>query len=106
LTIGNPGNDPDTHGDGYGAVGHKYRISQFEVTAGDWRSFLNPVDPSGANALGLYIGSMDSSSYGCQVTWNAGSSTYDFSGAPEALCQVRLWSLFLLPCSADERSER
>jgi len=43
---------------------------------------LNAVDPNGSNTDGLYISLMDSSSYGCQITWNAGASAYDFSGAP------------------------
>jgi len=65
-----------------GAVGYNYRIGTYEVTAGQYRDFLNDVDPNGTNTDGLYNSSMDSLSYGCQITWNSGSSTYDFSGRP------------------------
>ena len=53
------------------------------MTAGQYADFLNAVDPTGANALGLYNTLMNSDNdSGCQITWNAGSSAYDFSGAP------------------------
>ena len=81
VPVGNLGNTNDTYGDGYGAVDYAYNIGKYEVTAGQYRDFLNAVDPNGTNTLGLYNGSMDSS-YGCQITWNSSSSTYDFSGAP------------------------
>jgi formylglycine-generating enzyme required for sulfatase activity len=84
VSVGNPGNAPDTRYDtqGYGGVDYVYSIGTFEVTAGQYRDFLNAVDPAGSNPYGLYNSSMDSSLYGCQITWNAGSSTYDFSGCP------------------------
>ncbi len=78
VTVGNPGNVDDTHGDGYGGVDYEYRIGTFEVTAGQYRDFLNAVDPAGSNPYGLYNSAMDSDSYGCQITWNG--SSYDFSG--------------------------
>jgi len=78
VTVGNPGNAADTTS--YGSVAYEYQISEYEVTAGEWRDFLNVVDPAGANALGLYNSLMDSNSFGCQITWNTGESTYDFSG--------------------------
>ena len=80
VTVGNPGNTDDTHGDGYGGVDYEYRIGKLEVTAGQYRDFLNAVDPAGSNPYGLYDSDMDSDYMGCQITWNAGSSTYDFSG--------------------------
>jgi len=82
VTVGNPGNTDDTEGDGYGGVDYVYQIGTFEVTAGQYRDFLNAVDPAGSNPYGLYNSSMDDDPYGCQITWNAGSSTYDFSGRP------------------------
>ncbi len=84
VIVGNPGNVADTRYDptGYGSVVYTYNIGKYEVTAGQYRDFLNAVDPTGANPYGLYNNYMDSSPYGCQITWNAGTSTYDFSGAP------------------------
>ncbi len=89
VTIGSPGNSADDTG--YGAVAYTYQISAFEVTAGEWCDFLNAVDPTGGNALGLYNASMDSSTYGCQITWNAGSSRYDFSGRPSGSGDDSYW---------------
>jgi formylglycine-generating enzyme required for sulfatase activity len=87
VRVGNPGNPgdaryPDPQVTSFGGVAYAYNIGKFELTAGQYRDFLNAVDPAGSNPYGLYSDSMDSSSYGCQITWNAGSSTYDFSGRP------------------------
>ena len=93
VVVGNPGNAGEWSGEGAGgtgpdrvcgAVDYIYEIGRFEVTAGQYRDFLNALDPAGSNPYGLYNSYMDSSSYGCQITWNAGSSTYDFSGRPSA----------------------
>ena len=80
VHVGNPGNADDTHDDGYGGVDYTYNIGKYEVTAGQYRDFLNAVDPNGANPYGVYNSSMNSDLYGCQITWNATASTYDFSG--------------------------
>jgi len=80
VPVGNPGNPADSTG--YGTVNYQYNIGKYEVTAGQYRDFLNAVDPNGENPYGLYNASMDSSSWGCQITWNSVSSTYNFSGSP------------------------
>ena len=88
VPVGNAGNAGDTEimmwdgTTGYGAVAYEYRIGKYEVTAGQYRDFLNAVDPTGANTNNLYNANMDSDQYGCQITWNSSSSTYDFSGKP------------------------
>jgi formylglycine-generating enzyme required for sulfatase activity len=91
VPVGNLGNAGEWSGESYGgigpdricgAVGYAYNIGKYEVTAGQYRDFLNAVDPTGANSLNLYSASMTSSSYGCQITWNSGSANYDFSGRP------------------------
>jgi len=84
ATVGNPHNGADTRYDpsGVGSVSYTYRISKHEVTAGQYVDFLNTVDPTGANPLGLYNPLMASDPSGCQITWNAAISRYDFSGAP------------------------
>ena len=82
VAVGNLGNTDDIHGDGYGGVSYAYNIGKDEVTAGQYRDFLNAVDPTGANSRGLYNSFMNSRSGGCQITWNSTASTYDFSGAP------------------------
>jgi formylglycine-generating enzyme required for sulfatase activity len=82
VTVGNSGNPDDTHGDGYGGVDYTYNIGKYEVTAGQYTEFLNAV--AATDTYGLYHTSMDSSSYGCQITRNGsdGNYTYDFSGRP------------------------
>ena len=91
VVVGNPGNAGEWSGEGAGgtgpdrvcgAVDYIYEIGRFEVTAGQYRDFLNAVDPAGSNPYGLYRSTMDTDPFGCQITWNAGSSTYDFSGRP------------------------
>ncbi len=91
VTVGNPGNAGELSGVGaggsgldaiVGGVGYEYQIGKYEVTAGEWRNFLNAVDPTGENARGLYNPSMNTNGYGCQITWNEVLSTYDFSGRP------------------------
>ncbi|MBT3199121.1 MAG: SUMF1/EgtB/PvdO family nonheme iron enzyme [Phycisphaerales bacterium] len=84
VHVGNVGNTADTRYDvsGHGAVNYQYDIGKHEVTSGQYIEFLNAVDPTGANAHGLYNSDMASHSYSCRITWNSGSSTYDFSGAP------------------------
>ncbi len=80
VTIGNPGNVDDTHGDGYGGVDYTYCIGKYEVTAGQYTEFLNAV--AATDTYELYNTLMDSDLYGCQITRNgsSGSYTYDFSG--------------------------
>jgi formylglycine-generating enzyme len=82
VPVGNIGNSADTRYEtpGYGAVDYQYRIGKYEVTAGQYRDFLNAV--AATDTYGLYNSRMNSNSQGCQITWNPGSSTYDFSGKP------------------------
>ena len=51
ITVGNPGNGDDTHGDGYGGVAYTYNIGKYEVTNSQYAQFLNAVatvgDPNG-----------------------------------------------------------
>jgi hypothetical protein len=62
VTVGNPGNPDDTHGDGYGGVNYVYNIGKFEVTAGQYTEFLNSV--AGVDTYGLYDPDMWSGHYG------------------------------------------
>lgn len=61
VTIGNPGNAPDTRYPSvglFGSVGYEYQIGKYEVTAGQYTEFLNAVAKDDAN--GLYTPSMTS----------------------------------------------
>jgi formylglycine-generating enzyme required for sulfatase activity len=46
VTIGDPGNAKDTHGDGYGAVDYVYDIGTYEVTQNQWSTVV-AADTSG-----------------------------------------------------------
>ena len=52
VTVGDPGNVNDTHGDGYGGVAYTYKIGKYEVTNAQYCEFLNAVATVGdPNAL-------------------------------------------------------
>jgi len=65
VTVGNPNNaaDPAT-GSLYGSVSYAYNIGEYDVTDSQYCTFLNAVDPTGANTLGLYDSSATDAEYG------------------------------------------
>ncbi len=72
VPIGLAGNDPDPHmGHDLGAVPYEFWMSRYEVTNAEYVRFLNAVDPSGANELGLYSTS--------QTTTGVGGIDFDAS---------------------------
>jgi formylglycine-generating enzyme required for sulfatase activity len=58
---------------GYGAVGYDFQIGTYSVTNQQYTTFLNAVDPGGANTLGLWNSSMNSSSRG-GISFNSAAS--------------------------------
>lgn len=65
VEVGDPGNPPDPFtGDQFGAVAYVYQIGKFEVTNAQYVTFLNDVDPLGANLLTLFHPWMEQSEYG------------------------------------------
>jgi formylglycine-generating enzyme required for sulfatase activity len=58
VTVGNPGNagDPATASASgtFGSVSYTYDIGEYDVTDSQYCTFLNDVDPTGANTLALY----------------------------------------------------
>ncbi|UCC32390.1 MAG: SUMF1/EgtB/PvdO family nonheme iron enzyme, partial [Phycisphaerales bacterium] len=76
VSVGNPGNPDDTHGDGYGGVDYEYRIGTFEVTAGQYTAFLNAVAET--DTYGLYNTDM---SWGCGIQRSGLSGSYAYSVA-------------------------
>jgi formylglycine-generating enzyme len=74
VTVGHAGNsaDPAT-GSLYGAVAYAYKIGQYEVTNAQYTEFLNAVDPTGANANGIYNTNMGSTARG-GITYTAGAA--------------------------------
>jgi formylglycine-generating enzyme required for sulfatase activity len=45
-------------------VAYAYKIGKYEVTNAQYTAFLNAVDPSGANASGIYNSRMGSNARG------------------------------------------
>jgi formylglycine-generating enzyme len=81
VTIGNPGNAPDSTG--YGAVPYTYQMGEFDVTVAQYAQFLNDVAAS--DPYGLYSPSMGpgsaTGSCGISRSGSAGSYTYSFATA-------------------------
>lgn len=73
--IGNAGNaaDPQT---GLGAVAYNYAISTTEVTNNQYTAFLNAVDPTGANSLGLFKANMASNFGGIERNGPSNGARY------------------------------
>src|SRR4051812_43560424 len=65
VPIANPGNPGEAQSGGtFGSVGYNYRIGKTEVTDAQYAEFLNDVDPTGANTLGLWNSAMSTNSKG------------------------------------------
>jgi formylglycine-generating enzyme required for sulfatase activity len=82
VTVGNPGNAPDTRYDatGFGSVDHVYQIGKYEVTAGQYTEFLNAVARDDPN--GLYSTSMFGAS-GANIQQTGSSPYYSYSVAAD-----------------------
>jgi hypothetical protein len=72
TTVGDPNNPADSNG--HGSVPTAYRIDRYEVTNRQYVDFLNAVDPSGANTLGLFNTMMNNASY-IAISYNSGASS-------------------------------
>jgi formylglycine-generating enzyme required for sulfatase activity len=57
----------------FGAVAYAYKIQKYEVSNAEYVDFLNNVDPTGANTLGLYDANMASNVHG-GIVYNAAGS--------------------------------
>ena len=81
VQVGNPGNDNDVHGRGYGRVPYEYDIGKYEVTAGQYTEFLNAV--AAEDTYGLYNTSMWSDHRGCKIQRSGGPGNYTYSVAAD-----------------------
>jgi sulfatase modifying factor 1 len=72
VSVGHAGNAADSTG--YGAVAYAYQIGKYEVTNAQYSTFLNAVDPDGANANGVYNTNMGSNARG-GITYTAGAAS-------------------------------
>lgn len=84
VTVGNPGNAPDPL-TGRGTVGYQYNIGMYEVTAGEYTTFLNAV--AATDAYGLYDAAMVAApgnwNTGCMIVRSGASGSYTYSVAPD-----------------------
>ena len=79
VAVGNAGNAADSTG--YGGVPYRYRISTYEVTAGQYTEFLNAV--AATDTYGLYNASMWSDTQGCKIQRSGSSGSYSYSVAAD-----------------------
>ena len=77
--VQNPGNSPDTTG--FGAVDYSYRISQFEVTTGQYTEFLNAV--AADDTHDLYSVEMWDHWGGCKIERLGSAGSYTYEVAPD-----------------------
>jgi formylglycine-generating enzyme required for sulfatase activity len=91
VTIGNPGNAGEqsrlAQGDStfYGGVSYTYSIGKYEVTAGQYTTFLNAV--AATDTYGLYHVRMDydadPSRNGCNIKRHGDPGSYTYTVAPD-----------------------
>jgi formylglycine-generating enzyme required for sulfatase activity len=91
ITVGDPGNVGELSGSGAGGVqirvcgevDYTYKIGKYEVTAGQYTTFLNAVAKT--DTYGLYNTNMDTAvnSYGCNIIRSGSSGGYSYSVAPD-----------------------
>jgi formylglycine-generating enzyme len=88
VPVGNAGNTGELSGSGSGGYGpdavvggvpYKFNIGKYEVTAGQYTTFLNAVAASDTYAL--YNTSMWSSAHGCKVERSGSPGSYTYSVA-------------------------
>ena len=85
VTVGNAGNAADTTG--YGAVAYDYQIGKYEVTAGQYTTFLNAVDAAGTQANSIYTPTVG-------ISFNAGAplgSRFAVQGSPNRPINGTSW---------------
>jgi formylglycine-generating enzyme len=89
VTVGNPGNAPDTRYDatGFGSVGYVYQIGKYEVTSGQYTEFLNAVAKDDPN--GLYHTAManPSGQLGADIERTGSSPNFSYSAAADSANQ-------------------
>jgi sulfatase modifying factor 1 len=73
VAVGDAGNAADMTG--FGAVPYEYQLGKYEVSIGQYTTFLNSVDPDGANPYGLYNASMEVDANIAGISYKSESST-------------------------------
>jgi formylglycine-generating enzyme len=82
VTVANTGNAAYTNGSGsFGAVNYVYQIGKYEITAGQYKDFLNAVAVS--DTYNLYNTSMNSGAFPCGIQRTGSPGSYAYSVAPD-----------------------
>jgi len=83
VIVGNPGNagDPIQFQGSFGAVGYRFAIAKYEVTTGQYTTFLNAVAAS--DPYGLYDTRMWTHAQGCKIERIGAPGSYAYSVAPD-----------------------
>jgi len=79
VTVGDPGNLPDTTG--YGSVDHVYQIGKYEVTVGQYAEMLNAVAATDTHRL--YNEHMWSRTYGCRIQRHGSPGSYTYTATDD-----------------------
>ena len=77
VTVGNAGNANDTGGGLIGAVAYDYQIGKYDVTIGQYTSFLNAV--AATDTYSLYTSSMGTNLNIAGISRTGGSGNYTYS---------------------------
>ncbi len=82
VTVGNPGNAGDAQIDGtFGRVDYVYEIGSYEVTAGQYASFLNAV--AATDPYGLYSPLMWTHGHGCKIERSGSPDNHTYNVAAD-----------------------
>jgi len=89
VTVGNPGNAPDTTvmndgTTGYGSVPYVYQMGKYDVTTAQYTAFLNAVAAAG-DPYGLYYPKMavvGGSAFGCGIVQGGAAGSYTYTVVP------------------------
>ena len=75
VTVGDPGNAPDTNG--YGGRAYVYRIGKYDVTQSQYAAFLNSV--AAADTFSLYDTNMAADTNVAGISRSGSSGGYSYS---------------------------
>jgi len=81
VPVGNPGNVADS-ATGFGSVPYSYNIAEYDVTAGQYTTFLNAV--AATDTYGLYNSQMTTATNGnlaCGITQSGSPGSYTYTTA-------------------------
>lgn len=96
VTVGNPGNAPDTRYDasGVGSVGCAYQIGKYEVTVGQYLEFLNAVAKDDPHGLYGFQMSYNPDGFGTVIQRSGVSPNYSYTTTADWVDRPVNWVSF------------